>query len=142
MAIQVKNITAVVQKWQTNAGAATPYYTAGINAPKQDQAQAAISQAGVWQAAVSQAQKAFTQGLEKASQQGKWKANSLSKGAQRYAGGITAGIAAFTSGMGAVLQVIAGVNLPAKGPKGSPANVARVSAVNDALRAAKVAGQL
>jgi len=142
MAIQVKNINDVVTKWTNNASASTPYYTAGINSPKQDQAQSAINQADVWQAAVSQAKGAFTRGLEKSASAGKWKANSLGKGAQRFAGGITAGKAAFTTGMGAVLQVISNVNLPPKGPKGSPGNISRVTAVNQALVAAKLAGAL
>ena len=143
MAIKVKDPTSTANKWAQNAGQAQPAYIAGINAPKASQSASAIAAAPRWQASVASAAalQSYTGNLSKAGDAA-WSAGALGKGKDRYAGGITAGKPKYTTKIGPVLQVIAGVTLPDKGIRGSAQNYARVQAVGDALHAAKVSGQI
>ena len=143
MAIKVKDPTSTANKWASNAGNAQPAYIAGINAPKASQSGAAIAAAPRWQASVSSAAAlaSYTGHLSKAGDTA-WTAGALGKGKDRYAGGIAAGKAKYTTKIGPVLSAIAGVTLPDKGIRGSAQNYARVQAVGDALHQAKLAGTL
>jgi hypothetical protein len=64
----------------------------------------------------------------------KWQSNAVNKGASRYTQGVSGASAAYTAGMTPVLQVLAGITLPARMPKGDPSNINRVSAIDTALR--------
>lgn len=141
MPIKVKDVATVTAKWNQRAQAASPDYVAGINNPKNDQAQAAAAAAPTWAAGVQGAIQsgAFAKGVNAAGT-AKWKNNSLNKGAQRYPTGIAGAQQDFSKGIGPVLQTIANVDLPPRQPKGNPANIQRVTAITQALRALKTGG--
>ena len=140
MAITVKPIAQVVAKWNTRAQGAGQNYQDGINNPKNSPTAQAIAQAPVWLEGVTTAGvNGYKKGLERSGDT-KWKTNSLGKGKDRFPGGISQAQPAYQARMGQVLNVISGVTLPQKLPRGNPSNMARATAVAAALAAAKKQG--
>jgi len=139
--MKVKSADAVAQKWADRAGVAGGDYTNGINNPKQDQAEAAAAAAPAWAQGVQGAiaRDGFAKGVQKAGS-AKWKRKSATVGAQRFTQGVAAAKPDMAAGIGPVLQVLSGLTLPPRMPKGSPGNINRVTAVTEALRAMKVGG--
>lgn len=136
--IAVKDAASVAAKWTQRAGAAGPAYTAGINGTQKDWATDTAAAAGSWAAGVQTAagNGSFAKGVTAAGT-AKWKNKAANVGASRYPQGVAAATAYYQSGISAVLQVLQGVNLPPRGPKGDAANLNRVSAVTIALRKMK-----
>ena len=137
MPIQIKDANTVAAKWVKRASAAGADYTAGVNNPRTDQAQAAAAAAPVWAQAVADAasRNAFAKGVTAAGS-AKWQQAAASIGAQRYPQGVQAGSAAYASGEAPYLQALSNLSLPPRGVKGT--NVGRVQAVVDALRKVKL----
>jgi len=142
MPIQVKSADAASKKWAARAGAASADYAAGVANPRVPWATATAAAANTWatgvQTAVANGQ--FAKGVGNAGN--KWSTNAAGKGAQRYPQGVSQGTPSYMAKITPVLQVIAGVTLPPRAPKGDPSNLNRVSAIDTALRAAKVAGTI
>lgn len=136
MAIQIKPIAAIADKFVKRAGAAGADYASGVQNPRTDQATAAAAAAPVWAQAVSDAaaRDAFAKGV-RAAGSAKWMDKAKSIGAQRYPQGVQAAKADFEAGFAPYAQVLAGLTLQPRGIKGT--NVGRVQQVVDALRKAK-----
>jgi len=134
MPIKVKDPTASGQKYVTNAGNAVNAYKAGVQSPKQSQSAAAIAAAPNWQQAVQSptALAAFKSGLSRAGDAA-WQSGALNKGAARYPQGVQLAQQKWVANVTPYLQAIAGLNLPAKGIRGSAQNYQRVQAVGQAL---------
>jgi hypothetical protein len=139
MPIQVKSADAVAKKWAARAGAAGADYSAGVQSPHTSWATATSAAANNWSAGVQQAvgDGRFARGVNTAGD-AKWQRKALGVGAQRYPQGVQAAAPDFSAAITPVLQVIAGVNLPARLPKGDPGNMARATAVATSLRAWKL----
>jgi hypothetical protein len=139
MPIKVKDPSASSAKYSTNAQNAVAAYKAGVQSPKQSQSQAAIAAVGTWQQSVSSAAAAaaFKNGLTKSGDQG-WMNGALNKGAGRYPQGVQLAAPKWQANTQPYLQTIAGLNLPAKGIRGSAQNYARVQAVGQALHQQKL----
>jgi hypothetical protein len=140
-AISVKDTASVAAKFVQRAGAATQDYTNGVQGA-----------GGKWSAAALASEPNYVAGVTQAAQQGrygkgiqkrgpaKYQDNASKLGSQRYGPGVQNAQAAYTAGVDPYLNVIKGLDLPARGPKGSPQNQARANAVAVALRKAKVGG--
>lgn len=137
--IQIKPIDQIVKKWTTNAGSAGANYTAGVQNPRRPQAATAAAAAQSWATGVQQAVTNGTYAKNVVAASDKYLRNATGKGAQRYPTGISQGAGDFQTGLTPYLSVLANLQLPARLPKGDPGNVQRVSAVDAALRAAKLA---
>lgn len=139
MAIQIKDVGTLQAKYLNRAGGSVADYKAGVMAPKKPQAQSAIDAAPLWQQAVNSpaALAAFKKNLQASGDAG-WQNGAMNKGAANYPNGVRLGAPKWASNVAPYLSVISGLTLPAKGIKGSDANVARVSAVAQALHAKKV----
>jgi len=139
--MQVKDAATVAKKWAARAGAAGGDYAAGVNAPRVDWAQATAAAASAWAqgTAMAATSGSFATGVSKAGTD-KWKRKATGVGAQRYTGGVAAAQTDFQTAIGPVLQAIASVNLPPRAPKGDPANLQRVAAIDTALRKLKTGG--
>lgn len=135
MAINIKPLATIVTKYVQRASAAGQAYTDGVSNPRQPYAAATIASAQSWATGVQQAvtDGRFAKGVA-ASGDAYWQSQSKTIGAQRYPGGITAGQNNYSTGIAPVLQVLANLTLPARMPKGDPANLQRVSVVDVALR--------
>lgn len=139
--IKTKPSDLVVKKWQTRAGGAGGDYAAGVQNPKRPQAQAAAAAAQTWATGVQQAVTNGTFAKNVLASQDKYTRNATGKGAARYPQGITAAVPDFSNKIDKVLAVLNTVDVPARMPKGDPANWQISMAVGQALRAAKLAGK-
>lgn len=139
MGIQIKPLTTIVTKYVQRASAAGQAYVDGINNPKQDWAQTTAASANSWAAGVQSAitDGRFVSGVNNAGDT-KWSTNSINIGAPRYPGGITAGQGNYSKGIQPYLTALSNLTLPPRGPKGDPANLQRVNAVDTALRNLKL----
>ncbi|MGH9408221.1 MAG: hypothetical protein ACRD1V_02055 [Vicinamibacterales bacterium] len=134
-----KDAGTIATKFVQRASAATQDYQAGVQ-----------NAAGAWQANAAAAEPAYEQGVQQAiskkrygsgingTSAAKFTKNATSVGPQRYGTGVQAAQSAYQTGVQPYLDVLKGVDLPARGPKGSPQNMQRAQAVAAALRAKKV----
>ena len=138
MAIKVKDATASATKFQTNASLAGQSYTNGVAAAGPTWQAQTVAAASTWQQGVTEAAAngRFAAGINNASQQ-KYTNRVAAVGSQRYTSGVQTAGPAWQNGAAPYLQTIAGLTLPARQPKGSPANLQRVQVVTAALRAKK-----
>jgi hypothetical protein len=141
MPISVKSISAAAAKWAARAGVAVNDYTNGVANSQADQATLAANAEPQWAAAVQNAatNHTFSKGLARSGTAG-WKAGVASKGAQRYAPGVNAAQPKYTSRFGPFLNVIAGLDLGQRFPRGDPRNQQRSVIVQTALNKARVQG--
>ena len=137
----IKPLSRIASKWQRNAAAAGDSYREGVENPRRSWQAAA---AGADQArrdglAEADARDAFVKGVNEAGDN-KWKKNATTLGPARFRQGNQNAEQEFSKGFNKFHGVIAGVTLPPRGPKGSPENINRVSAIAEALHNAKVTG--
>jgi hypothetical protein len=135
----IKPLDRIVSKWANMSAAATEEYRLGIENPR-------VS----WNTATRAAEKNFTQGVQAAIAAGrfgkrvaatpdsKWRDGALTKGVPRWSQGIAASQANYEAGFGPYHAIIKNTNLPARGPKGDPANIQRVAVLDKALRDEKL----
>ncbi len=139
MAIQIKDVGTLANKFVNRAVGAVADYKAGVMAPKTSQSAAAVAAAPLWQQSVSsqQALHRFTAGLRAAGDAG-WQQGASTKGAAHYPDGIRGAQQKWATNVAPFLAAISSLNLPPKGIRGSDANIGRVQAVAAALHALKV----
>jgi hypothetical protein len=139
MPVIVKSITAAATKWSARAGVAVNDYLGGVANSQVDQAGRAAQAEPQWAAAVAAAATAhtFSAGLGRSGTAG-WKAGVASKGATRYAPGVAAATPKYTARFGPFLNVIAGLDLGARFPRGDPRNQQRSVVVQVALNKARM----
>lgn len=136
---KVPDIGRVAEKWNRNAGAATPSYIDGVQNPRADWKTATTAGAANYAAATTKAiqEKRFEKGVSRSSTD-KQIQNSVQKGSQRYGEGIALAGPDYAEGMAPVLAVIEATALPPKKPKGDAANIQRVAVLAAAQHAAKL----
>jgi hypothetical protein len=141
MPIAVKDAAAAAKKFVTRAQAAGPDYANGVNNAGAKWATNTKASADAWQQGVTQAAASgrFASGVTQ-NTMNKFQTRASGVGAQRYPQGVAGSADAWQANTTPFLNVIASLNLPARQPKGSPANYQRVQAVGDALRAKKLQG--
>lgn len=134
-AIKVKDAASVAAKWRTRAGAAASDYKTGVQGAAAD-----------WEANTAAAADNYAQGTSQAIADGRFakgvRAAGGAKfaqrageiGATRYAPGVQASEGAMAQGIQPVLQVIQGITLPPRRPRGDQGNMERASVVAMALR--------
>jgi hypothetical protein len=130
MAIKVKDAATVAAKYRTRASAAAGDYKSGVQQAGSDWEQGARAGEGNYEAGVQEAigKKRYGRGIAAAGQ-AKYVNNAVNLGAARYPQGVANAEGAFAAGIGPVLQRIAGLTLPPRGPRRSPQNQARANAV-------------
>lgn len=137
--MKVKNVEAAAKKFVTRASAAQGDYKEGVNQTN-DQAEKSIASQAIYESQIqdSIARGARVAGIEKSGGTAKWKARTMAVGPSRFATGTAAGSEAYKSGVKPYLDVLSGLTLTPRGPKGSPENLERVRQTNEALRTAKL----
>lgn len=141
MAITVKDTATVAAKFATRAQAAAPDYGKGVQGAGQKWLDASSRAEPNYVAGVQAAAAAgrYGKGLQKHGST-KYQTNATNLGTQRYGPGVANAQNSYASGVDPYLNVIKGLDLPARGPKGSAQNYQRSQAVAVALRKAKVGG--
>lgn len=130
MAIQMRDLGTLATKFATRAGAASGDYKSGVEGAGQAWEQGATSGESNYEQGVQAAigRKAFGKGIRSAGQ-AKYVKNAATLGPQRYTQGVGNAKDAWAQGFAPAAQVIAGLNLPPKGPKRSPQNMQRAAMV-------------
>ncbi len=136
-----KTASVAVVKWQSRSAGAGSDYAEGARTTDKDQAQRAIAAKAVYQQALQESftRDAYARGLGKSGKAG-WLAGVEQKGTANYSTGVSADSARqkYLSESGKFDPARKAADSLPRGPKGSPANLQRVTAVVSALRAAKV----
>jgi hypothetical protein len=139
MALDVKSIAVTAQRWTAGGQGAVQSYKDGINRSGSKWQTAVDAAQPAWQAGVAAAAGAnsFMHGVS--GKAAVYVQKSVDIGSGRYPGGITGGLAKFTTNMGKVLAIIASETLPARGAVGT--NSARSTQLANDLHQAKLNGQ-
>jgi hypothetical protein len=129
------------KRWVDRASIASEEYKSGVQNPRGDWATNAAAAADNQALGVQQAiaDKRYEKGIQKAGT-ARWRDKALSKGASRFVQGVQTSQADYEKGVKPYLDTIESTTLPPKYPKGDPRNLARVEALNKALRAKKLGG--
>lgn len=137
-AAKVPAIAEAASKWQRRAASAGPEYEVGIKNPATDWAAASTAAKASWQAGVTQAaaRDGYAKGVTAAGT-AKWSERAIAKGPSRFAQGVTVGEPDYLKGFAPFLEAIGRVDLPARGPAGSEANLQRMTPIPRALAALK-----
>jgi hypothetical protein len=137
--MKVKDLGQSAKKFSTNAQAGSANYATGVQ-NNQSWATQTEAAAPTWAQGVSAAASngRFAKGVAKAGQ-AKWQQNSVQKGQSRFQSAVASPMAQqnWQAGFQPYASVIAGINKPPKGVRGSPGNYAIVQAIGDALHKAK-----
>lgn len=137
----IKSMSASSDKWVRRAGQASSDYKAGVTSPRRSWAEATVeakdAQAEGVQNAIANG--SFEKGVQKAGNS-KWARKATTVGAQRFGPGVAAAKGDYEAGFAPYSQVISGITLPPRGPKGDPRNYERSKIIGDALHEAKVNG--
>ncbi len=135
----IKPLETIVKKWTTVTPQRTDDYRVGVQNPRRRWSEATTLAADAWQAGVQQAiaNGTWQAGIARAGD-AKWQSGCLNVGAQRWAQGVAAAGDAYRQGFAPYVDVIRGVELPARGAKGDPRNIERVRVIATALHNAKV----
>lgn len=140
MAIRVPSAGDVATKWASVTPGRAADYTKGVQ-----------SSGPAWQSGVDSAGPTYGAAVQQAIADGRWtrgvsgkggfySAQAANIGAPRWSTGVLAARDRYGASMGGVLSTIAGVQLPARQPAGSPANMERSRIVGEALHAWKIGG--
>ena len=138
MAIKIADVGRIAEKFARVTPGRAADYAAGIDATDPGAyAQAALAAAGAQAAGVQAAiaRKAYDKAVAAAGP--KWKAKASVKGARNYGPAVAEAGPDYAAGFAPYQAVIAGLTLPAKGPRGAPQNYDRVRFVGEALRKKK-----
>lgn len=130
MAIKVKDAATVAAKYRTRAAAAAGDYKTGVQSAGADWEAGARAGEGNYEQGVTEAigKKRYGRGIAAAGA-AKYVNNAVNLGATRYPQGVQNAEGAYTQGIQPVLQRLAGLTLPPRGPRRSPQNQARANAV-------------
>lgn len=134
MAIVIPSMSEISASWVQGAGAGAANYRKGVLNSAVDWEGPTQAAEDTWSTAVIEAAGSgrFGAGVGKAGNS-KWRERSSTLGAQRFPSGIAAATDDYQRGFAPYRDVIANLNLPPRGPRGSAANLQRVQVVTDAL---------
>ena len=131
----IKPIDQSSDKWSRRSSVAGVDYQFGVQNPRRPWGDASLAAAANYRAGVTAAANAgrFEAGVRSAGED-KWKSRSVKVGPGRFAEGVAVAKPDWESGFRPYQEALAAITLPARGPKGSPANLQRVQTVSTALR--------
>jgi len=138
--ITVKTATEIAQKWADVTPTKSAYYEAEAPAAaeaweRNTAAAGAVYKAGI---AVAGIEKRFVGGVKRAGA-AKFRRKVEDVGVSRYSPGVTAAKADMEAGFAPYRDVLDGMDIPDRGPRGSPGNYAIVEKVGSALHKKRLA---
>lgn len=141
MAVRIKSAADIAAKWAEVTPQRARQWEEEIRAtPDQDWSAPTVAAAPIWEQAVQEAaaRGLFARGVEKAGD--KWRRKALAVGASRFGPGVRAAEQDQQAGFAPYREVIAGLTLSPRGPRGSMANYERVREVGEALHDKRITG--
>jgi hypothetical protein len=136
---EIKSADEIAKKWTRVASTRTQDYETGVKNPRKDWSAATLAATSSWKTAIAEASSrgSWEAGVEK-SGTSKWKNGAVNKGVARWPQGISTAQDAYKTGFAPYAEVISRTTLPARGPKGDPANIERVRVLAAALHDTKL----
>lgn len=140
MAIKIKPIADIAGKWAEVTPGRAGYYEAGASVAGADWEKGATAAAANYKAAISAGNigQMFTGGIKRAGS-AKYERKVKAVGTARFGQGVTAAVPDFTAGFDPFVSTIAGLTLPARAPRGSAANIQRVTVIAAELNKKRLA---
>jgi len=140
VAIKVKPLTDVVKKWVDVTPMRAGYYEAEASVAGADWEKGATAASSAYKAGVSapNIEKMYTGGIKRAGSE-KYERKVKAVGAARFGPGVVAAEADFSTGVGPMLDVIRGITLAPRQPRGALANYERVKAIGVELNKKRLA---
>lgn len=137
---KIRSASEVSAKWARVTPERAEDYKIGVQNPKKDWAEETAKAETNYENGVKAAitKKRFGKGVRKAGT-AKWQKNAIEKGTERFGPGVAQAQESYEKGFAPYRDVIEGLTLPPKYPKGDPRNLARVAAVAKALHDKKMA---
>lgn len=141
MALKVKEASQSAKKFVQRGAAAGADYVDGIRGSGEDWERNAEAASENWSAGVQEAitRDGFAKGVRKAGA-AKFERKALDVGARRFPEGIRESESDYEEGVAPFLDVLRGLTLTPRRPRGDPSNIERVAEVAAALRRKKVGG--
>jgi len=135
----IKSLDRISGKWKRVASGAQAEYEEGVRNPRADWADQTKKAESAYEQGIQAAigRKAFGKGVTQAGT-AKWQTNAIEKGPQRFSQGVALAEQAYETGFAPYREVISRLTLPARGPKGDPKNIQRVTTVAKALHDEKL----
>jgi hypothetical protein len=135
----IKSMDRISSKWTRVSSGAGAEYEEGVRNPRADWATETKKAETTYEQGIqaSITRKAFGKGVSKAGT-AKWQENAIAKGPGRFSTGVALGEDAYNEGFAPYREVISRTPLPARGPKGDPKNLLRVSILAKALHDEKI----
>jgi hypothetical protein len=132
--MKVKSVADVAKKWGEVTPGRSSYYEAGAAAAGADWERGATAAQANYKSAVSAGNigSMYAGGIKRAGG-AKYERKVTTVGAARYGPGVQAAVEDYSSGVAPMLDELSKITLPARAPRGSAANIARVTAVATAL---------
>ena len=138
MSLKVKSSDAAAVKFVNRAAVAGPDYESGVRGTSDWEQKAIAGKDNYIQGLQdSIARGAREKGITAAGNAG-WQGKAIQVGAQRFPTGVRAAQQDYKTKVAPYLDTLRSLDLPPKGPKGSPENYDRVRAVGEALHNQKV----
>jgi len=134
----IKAIEVISAKWASVTPMRSGDYAEGIAHPERSWATSTKAAEGAWGAGVQAAvtRKSFSKGVVKAGDE-KWQRKASTIGVQRWGPGVAAAEGEYAAGFAPYRDAIFNCVLPPRYARRDPRNMARVTAIIDALTAAK-----
>jgi len=138
--ISVKSASDIAQKWADVTPGKSAYYAAEAPAAASKWEERTSAAGGVYMAGIQVAgiQQRFVGGVKRAGA-AKFGRKVKDVGVARYSPGVTAAKEDMSKGIADYIGVLEGLEIPDRGPRGSPANYAIVEKVGSALHAKRLA---
>lgn len=135
---QIKSITEIAAKWASVTPMRTADYAEGIANPRRPWAASTIAASGAWADGVTKAigRHAFGNGVARAGDE-KWFRKASVEGVARWGPGVAGAEGDYSAGFAPYRDAIASVVLPPRYARRDPRNMARVTAIVNALIARK-----
>ncbi len=140
MTIKVKSAADAAKKFTDVTPGRQSYYEAGVKGAGDDWERNTSAAAQAYKSAVSAAniEKMFSGGVKKAGA-AKYANKAGTLGAQRFSQGVQVAGTDYQNGVAPFFEVIAGETLPARAPRGSAANIQRVTQIATDLNKKRLA---
>lgn len=134
----IRPVEQSADKWARRASVAQQDYVQGVENPRTSWAAASQAAGQSYRQGVMQAANAgrFEAGVKMAGDD-RWRTGARTKGPNRFAEGVQLATGEWQRGFAPYAEAIKSLQLPPRGPKGSPGNLQRVTQVATALRGVK-----
>ncbi len=137
----IRSTADISTKWKNVTPGRSSEYEAGVTNPLGDWEKSTLAAKDAQKAGITQAlaQGRFEKGVKRAGNT-TWSERTKLLGTRRWVEGVAASGDRYAKGFYPYQAVIAGIQLPPRGPAGDPMNIKRVSAISEALAKKKVTG--